>query len=87
MPRPLVLALIHPSAWNMFSRKFISKIVHSPALIPLESPTPGAPHSLAPLELVTLMDRYARLWMSFYRKQTFAATIIPQGGSYPSPHS
>src|SRR5215211_6564088 len=52
--------LIHRSAWNRYSRKFISKILHSPVPIPLESPPPGTPHSPVPLELVTPMDGYAR---------------------------
>jgi hypothetical protein len=62
-PLLLLLALIHRSAWNRNSRKFISKILHSPAPIPLESPTPDTPHGPAPLALVTPMDRYAGLWM------------------------
>ena len=57
----LSLALIHRSAWNRNSRKFISKILHSPTLLPPESPIPGALLGPAPLELVTPMDRYARL--------------------------
>src|SRR5215218_7422791 len=34
----LPYALIHPSAWNRNSRKFISKILYIPAPIPLKSP-------------------------------------------------
>src|SRR5215213_2434580 len=59
----LLLALIHRSAWNGDSRKFISKILHSTTPIPLQSPSPGTPHSPGPLGFVTPMDRYARLWM------------------------
>src|SRR5215213_7211377 len=59
----LLLALIHRSAWNGDSRKFISKILHSTTPIPLQSPSPGTPHSPGPLGFVTAMDRYARLWM------------------------
>jgi hypothetical protein len=33
-----MLALIHRSAWNWISRKFRCKILHNPALVPLESP-------------------------------------------------
>src|SRR5829696_3412065 len=61
--------LIHRSAWNRNSRKFISRILHSPAPIPLESPPPGTPLRLAPAPLATPMDRYARSWMLPYRKQ------------------
>src|SRR5215204_6555446 len=53
--------LIHPNAWNRYSRKFISKILYSPAPIPLQSPPAGAPFGPAPLELVTPMYRYAGL--------------------------
>ena len=42
---------IHPSAWNRYSRKFISKILHSPTPIPLESPSPDTPHSPVPVRL------------------------------------
>src|SRR5215212_6406288 len=59
----LRIFLIHRSAWNRNSRKFISKILHSPTPIPLESPSPGTPHSPGPLGFVTPIDRYARLWM------------------------
>jgi hypothetical protein len=58
-PPPSLLALIHRSAWNRYSRKFISKILHSPAPIPLESTVSGTPHSPVPVPLVTPMDRYA----------------------------
>src|SRR5215203_3213834 len=34
----LFLALIHRSAWNSYSRKFISKILHSPGPMGLELP-------------------------------------------------
>src|SRR5829696_4040140 len=57
--------LIHRSAWNRNSRKYISRILHSPAPIPLQSSPPGAPFGPAPLELVTPMDRYVRSWMFF----------------------
>jgi hypothetical protein len=33
-----LLALIHRSAWNRNSRKFISRILHSPTPVPLQSP-------------------------------------------------
>ena len=67
----LLLAVIHRSAWNRYSPKFISKILHSPTPIPPESPIPGAPLGPAPLELVTPMDRYAGLWMFSRREQMF----------------
>jgi hypothetical protein len=35
-----LIASIHWSAWNRYSRKFISKILHSPGPVPLESPSP-----------------------------------------------
>jgi hypothetical protein len=60
--RAQALVPIQPNAWNMNSRKFISKILHSPAPIPLQSPTPSTPLGPVPLELVTPMDRYAR-WL------------------------
>src|SRR5215218_1328242 len=47
-----LLALIHRSAWNRYSRKFISKILHTPAPKPLKSPSPGALFSPTPLERV-----------------------------------
>jgi hypothetical protein len=34
----LLHALIHPSAWNRNSRKYISKIVYSLTPVPLETP-------------------------------------------------
>src|SRR5829696_7936729 len=52
---------IHPSVWNRCSRKFTCRILHNHVPIPLESPSPDTPHSPAPLELVTPMDRYAEL--------------------------
>ena len=68
-----MFALIHRSAWNWNSRKFISKILHSPAPVLLESPLSGTPHSPAPDELVTSRNRYARSWMLLpLYKQLFA---------------
>src|SRR5215204_2503361 len=64
--------LIHRSAWNRISRKLVCKILHKPTPLPLESPLSGTPHSPAPAELVTAMDRYARLWMLIYCKLMFA---------------
>jgi hypothetical protein len=61
----LSLVSIHPTSGNRYSRKFVSKILHSPAPIPPESYVSGTPHSPAPLELVTPMDRYARSWKFF----------------------
>jgi hypothetical protein len=55
--------LIHRSAWNRNSRKFICRIVHNYTPVPLKTPAPGTPQSPTPLELVTPMDRYARWWM------------------------
>jgi hypothetical protein len=52
--------LIHSSAWNRHSRKFISKILHKAAPLLPKAPTLDAPHSPAPVPLVTQMDRYAR---------------------------
>jgi hypothetical protein len=48
---------IHPSAWNRYSRKVISKILYSPVPIPL----------------VTPMDRYARSWMSFLQPNVWTS--------------
>src|SRR5215212_8518129 len=79
-----VLPSIHLSAWNRNSRKFISKILHTPAPTPLESPPPGAPHSPAPLELVTPMDRYAPSRMLSCHKQMSVAAVISEGRSDPS---
>jgi len=47
----------------MNSRKFACRILHTHTRIPLESPSPGTPHSPGPLALVTPMDRYAQWWM------------------------
>jgi hypothetical protein len=55
--------LIHRSAWNRYSRKFISKILHSRAPHTPKSPSPDTPHSPGPLGLVTPVDRYPGLWM------------------------
>src|SRR5215211_7409092 len=76
--------LIHRSAWNRNSRKFISKILYSPAPIPRNAPPPGAPHSPAWAPLVTLMDRYARLRMLPCHKQIFVVAVISEGRSDPS---
>ena len=57
----LSLALIHRSAWNWNSPKFISKILHSPT----------------PLELVTPMDRYARSWMPFLQANVCTSERTP----------
>src|SRR5215203_6385802 len=35
---PLLFALIHPSAWNRYSRKFRCRILHSPAPTPQNHP-------------------------------------------------
>jgi hypothetical protein len=56
---PLLCCPIHPSAWNKSSPKFISKILHSPAVILQESQS-RAPRIAPPLELVAPMDRYTR---------------------------
>src|SRR5215203_5976379 len=53
------------TAWNRYSRKFISKILYSLTPVPLKTPAPGTLHSPAPIPLVTPMDRYAHSWMSF----------------------
>src|SRR5215208_2988823 len=60
IPSHHITGSIHRSAWNRNSRKFISKILHSPAPTPLQSPPPGAPFGPAPLELVTPVYRYSR---------------------------
>jgi hypothetical protein len=67
---------INPTSWNKNSRKFVCRILHIPAPIPLESPSPGTPHSPAPLELVTPMDRYARSWIPSDRKLRFVVAIL-----------
>jgi hypothetical protein len=71
-----VFALIHRSAWNTNSRKFISKILHIPFPMPLESPLQATPHSPVPLELVTLMDRYAELWMCSVRNKCLCKPCV-----------
>src|SRR5215213_3986221 len=70
-PRTLE-SLIHRSAWKRNSPKFISKILHNHTPVPHEITPPDIPHSPTPLELVTLMDRYARWWMPSYCKLMFA---------------
>src|SRR5215217_5498458 len=82
-----VWCIIHPSAGNSNSPKFRCRILHIPAPIPLESPSPGTPHSPAPLELVTPMDRYARSWIPSDHKQMFVDAIIPEARRDPCPHS
>jgi len=68
----------------MNSRKFISKILHSPAPIPPESPTPDTPHSPGPVLLVTPMDRYAGLWMLSYHKHLFVIAMpVYTNAPYP----
>src|SRR5215203_3380742 len=59
----LLFALIHPSAWNRYSRKFTCRILHNHTLVPYEITPLDIPHSPTPLQLVTPMDRYARWWM------------------------
>jgi hypothetical protein len=49
-------------------------MLHSTVPIPLESPPPGTPHSPAPLELVTAVDRYACLRMLAYYKLMFVVS-------------
>jgi hypothetical protein len=77
MPRMLIipalfLTLIHRSAWNKNSRKFIYEILHNHIPLPHEITPPDIPHSPTPLELVTPMDRYAQWWMPSYWKLMFA---------------
>src|SRR5215203_7063958 len=79
--------LIHRSAWNKNSRKFISRMLHMTVPIPLKPPPPGTTHSSDPIPLVTPVDRYARSSMYPCRKQMFVVAIIPGGRSDPSPHS
>jgi hypothetical protein len=69
--------LIHRSAWNRYSRKFISKILHSRAPHTPKSPSPDTPHSPGPLGLVTPVDRYAGLWMHLRRKLMFVLLCAP----------
>src|SRR5215216_6837794 len=69
-PLPLLLlvllySLIHRSAWNWNSRKFISKILYIPAPVPPGNTCPGTLHSPVPIPLVIPMNRYARSWMFF----------------------
>src|SRR5215217_7324731 len=68
-------SLIHRSAWNKNSRKFVSKILHNATPIPLESPAPDTLHSPGQVPLATPMDRYARLWMHSCGKHLFAAGL------------
>jgi len=67
-----VRTFMHRSAWNRHSQKFTCRILHNHVPIPLESPSPDTPLSPTPLELVTPMDRYARLWMRSCHKHLFA---------------
>jgi hypothetical protein len=62
-------ALIHPSAWNRNSRKFISKILHTHTPMPLVSPLQAPRSAPCRYPLVTLMDRYARSWMFFFTNE------------------
>ena len=81
-PGPALLrALIHPSAWNSNSQKFISKIVHSLTPLPLKTPAPGTLHSPAPILPVTSMDRSARSWMSFLQTNVCALERTPHAPS------
>jgi hypothetical protein len=73
--------LIHRSAWNRYSRKFISKILHSLTPVPLKTAAPGALHSPTPIPLVTPMDRYARSWMSFLQTNVCASERTPHAPS------
>ena len=56
-------SLIHRSAWNTNSRKFISKILHSLTPIPLKSPLQAPRTAPSRCPLVTLMDEDAASWM------------------------
>src|SRR5215218_8534281 len=58
-----VWCIIHPSAWNRNSRKYICKILHNHTPDTPEITPPDIPQSPTPLELVTPMDRYAQWWM------------------------
>src|ERR671921_2907881 len=77
---PLLLALVHPSAWNRYSRKVISKIVHSFTPLPQKT-RPGTLHSPAPIPLVTPMERSARSWMSFLQTNVCASERTPHAPS------
>jgi hypothetical protein len=68
-----LLALIHPSSWNRFSRKSISKILHSLTPLPQETPASGTLHNPVPIPLLTPMDRYARSWMFFSQTNVCAS--------------
>src|SRR5215208_2041611 len=75
--RRVARRLIHRSAWNRNSRKFISKILHSLTPVALKTPAPGTLHSPIPVPLVTPMDRYAGLWMRQRRKLKFVVLCAP----------
>src|ERR687897_387895 len=59
----LSLALIHRSAWNKNSRKFISKILNIPPCEGVAEPLSAILSDGTVRHLVTRMDRYARSWM------------------------
>ena len=44
-PPTLLLAFIHRSAWNRYSRKYICKILHNHTPVPHEITPPDIPHS------------------------------------------
>jgi hypothetical protein len=59
----LVFALIHPSAWNRFSRKFTSTIQYIAGPIPPNRPLHRRPPRPGYIALLTAVDRYAQWWM------------------------
>src|ERR671911_664277 len=69
----LSLAFIHPSSWNTNSPKFISKILHRGAPIPLKAPLQAPRTAPSRYPLVTPTDRYACMWMRSCRLRTHTA--------------
>jgi hypothetical protein len=72
--RVLKPVLIHWSAWNRNSPKFITKILHSSAPIRTEPPLQVPSHNPTPVPLVTPMDRYARTWFYDLSRSSFSLT-------------
>jgi hypothetical protein len=64
--------LIHPSSWNRYSRKFISKILHKPAVSPATLPPVGSFGPGWGMHVATRLDGYARPCMPLSRLTAYA---------------
>jgi hypothetical protein len=53
------ISLIHRSAWNRYSRKLVSRIVHSPGPIGPELPCNTPLYRTGPMHLATRLDGYS----------------------------